>query len=144
MRGRKPTPNAILKKSGSRAARKDEPELTGGFGDPPPEMNARALEVWSDVVADLEAIGIGSRIEAYALAEYCRAVAQSEEAAAQLERDGLVAVTERGMTKHPAQTIQATAALRILKFASEFGLTPASRGRIHGPPKEESNDFEEF
>lgn len=138
------TPNAIHKLTGSKHVRKDEPEFEAGLGKPPPEIHGRSLQVWHEMVAELKKVGIGSRVEAHALAEYCDAVAQSEECRKILKAEGLVATTERGLTRHPASMIQAAASLRILKFASEFGFTPSSRGKIHGPPKEEKNDFSEF
>lgn len=142
MRGRKPKPNAILKKNGSRRVRKDEPEFTSKLGKPPEILKGRALEVWTETAAELEALGMGTRVEANALCNYCLAVAQVELCQKDLDENGLVLATARGVVKNPAATIQNQASVRVAKYACEFGLTPASRGRIGGYEASEENEFE--
>jgi len=144
MKGRKPTPNAVLKKRASKAVRKDEPEFKTGLFEIPAILAGRSLEIWHETLAELGSVGIGNKIEAHALVQYCQAVAQAEECQRILDRDGLIAETERGMTKHPATTIQAQAALRILRFAAEFGMTPASRGRVKVEKAQETNPFDDL
>lgn len=94
---------------------------------PPPFVTGQALEIWNDTIANIAKNGIATEIEAHALGCYCRAVADLAEAQAQLDRDGLVVKTERGMVKHPATTLKASAMDQIYRFGNAFGLTPASR-----------------
>lgn len=142
--GRPPTPNQILKKRGSKHVRNHEPEFKPGIGDPPAVLRGVALDVWNETVAELKTAGIGSRVEAHTLSCYCQAVADFSAAQHEIDRDGMTVVTERGMTKHPAFTIKTQAWAAIHKFASAFGLTPSSRAKVHGPPKEDENEFDEF
>ena len=141
---RTPTPNAILKNRGSRRVRKSEPEFTGGIGAPIRELSGVALTTWKEVSAELASVGIGSRVEAAALTCYCEAVADFVQACNDLDRMGMVVQTERGYTRNPACLIKNAAMQMIAKFASEFGLTPASRAKVQGPPKEEANEFDDF
>ena len=141
MRGRKPKPNALHKAQSSGKARKNEPEFATGNLNPPSCIKGRELEIWNETVADLYGIGMGSRIESHALARYCEAVAQSEKCARILEIEGIVAQTERGTVRHPATMIQNAASLRVLRFAAEFGFTPASRGRVTHIKTEDDNPF---
>jgi P27 family predicted phage terminase small subunit len=139
---RPPTPNEILKARGSRRVRNDEPEFDSVLGEAPPEVQGRALEVWDELVKELGTVKVGTRVDAYALAEFCHAVAQSEDCARIIAEDGLSYNTERGIVKHPLTSVQSAASMRILKFASAFGLTPSSRGKITAPPKEKPNKFD--
>lgn len=142
--GRKRTPNAILALTGSRKFRPNEPELPPGIGEPPDFLTGRALQVWDETAEVLENAGILSCVESHVLAQYCVAVAECESATKILERDGLISQGEKGLVKHPAIVIRNNAAMRMLKFASEFGLTPASRGRVKGKRASKSNRFAEF
>ena len=141
---RHPTPNAVLKKRGSRRVRKDEPEFSGGFGDPPKGMPERALDEWQVVAPLLEETGMGSPVERKALEAYCYAVEAFHQANDDLQKYGSVVETERGWVRNPACLNQNAAMGMILKFSQQFGLTPASRGKISGEPKKKENPFAEF
>jgi len=139
MKGRKPKPNVIHIATGSKNVRKNELTPTSPIGKPPTILEGRALEEWSIQVAELEAIGIGTKIEATALACFCLAVQQLEDAREEVKRNGLVVFTERGAVKNPAVTIMNSAMTQIRAFAIEFGMTPCSRGRVKvTPPAKES------
>ena len=136
------TPNAILKKRGSKHVRDDEPEFSEGIGEPPAILEGRALEVWSELTAELLNVQVGTRVDAYALSELCQAVAQSEECARIISEDGLSHTTERGIVKHPLTSVQSAASMRVLKYSSAFGLTPTARGKISAPKKAEANPYD--
>mgnify|MGYP003662059955 CR=1 FL=1 len=102
------------------------------------------MEVWIETTGELYAVGIGSKIEANALVQYCQAVAISEECIRAIEADGLTVMSERGQVKNQAITIFNSMAGIIAKFASEFGMTPASRGRVKVEKKSEVNEFDEI
>ena len=142
--GRTPTPNALLKSRNSKKARKDEPVLTGGFGDPPHLMPEAAKETWRATASELEKIGIGSSVERSALECYCYAVEAFHQANRDIANLGSVVQSERGYTRNPACLNQNAAMSQILKFATQFGLTPASRGKLPPAPKKEDNPFDEF
>jgi P27 family predicted phage terminase small subunit len=142
--GRNATPNAILKKTGSKKVRDHEPEFAGGIGAPPAILTGRALATWHETVAELASVGIGTKVEANALACYCLAVAELYQSLEDIEAHGRIVQTERGFTRNPACLNQNAAMGQIHKFASSFGLTPSSRSKVHGPPKAPTNDFDEI
>jgi P27 family predicted phage terminase small subunit len=140
--GGQATPNVILKQRGSSRVRENEPEFSGGFGDPPPELEGRALSEWEAVAPELEAVGMGSTVERTALIAYCRAVEAFHQANDDIKRLGSVVQSERGFTRNPACLNQNAAMGMILKFAIQFGMTPASRNKIEVPKKGEANEFD--
>lgn len=138
------TPNAILKKRGSRHARADEPEISGELGAAPEDLPERERELWAETAAILEEMGTATAGDRGVLREYCRAQAQAEQAAALVDSEGMVSHTERGIAKHPAITIHNTASLRALRYAVELGLSPVSRGKLKAPEKKEVNPFDDI
>lgn len=140
----KATPNSVLKARGSRRVRSNEVEFDPGLGEPIRPLSGVALETWNEVVEELAAVGIGSRVEAAALTCYCEAVADFVMACDEIDRLGMVTQTERGYTRNPACLIKNASMQMIAKFAGEFGLTPSSRAKVQGPPKKEANEYEGF
>lgn len=104
------------------------------IGDAPEILDGRALEEWHSVTAEMELIGIGSRVESTVLACYCLAVQQVEDARAAIKDHGLIVQTERGWTKNPACSIMNSAMALVRQFATEFGFTPVSRGKVTTKP----------
>lgn len=139
--GRTATPNAILLQRGSKKARTNEPEFSGGFGSPPISLTGIALDAWEETAGELESIGLGSVVERTALECYCHAVAAFHQANKDIAELGSVVQSERGYTRNPACLNQNAAMSQILKFAMQFGLTPASRSKVQGAKKEERNEF---
>ena len=142
--GRQATPNVILIKSGSKKVRDNEPDFSGGFGEPPPSLHGVALDAWIETAGELEMVGLGSVVERTALECYCHAVAAFHQANNDIAELGSVVQSERGYTRNPACLNQNAAMGQILKFAIQFGLTPASRNKVKGSKKEESNPFEDL
>ena len=76
-----------------------------------------------------------------ALIGYCQAFAEVRWAIADVEEHGRTYWTERGnLAKNPAVMILKDAMSRLRQFALEFGMTPASRSRVHAPPPAEEED----
>lgn len=125
-------------------ARANEPNLPAGLGEPPEWMDTPATEEWKRVAPDLEAAGVTSRVESTALAVYCQAVSRMRLAEKEIFRDGITIMTEGGLKKHPAVGIAERAAVIIKAFASEFGMTPASRSKVSAKPGTEQNPDNEF
>ena len=119
---------------------KPAPKFNSILGEPPAVLRGHALKVWNDTAAELQTAGIGTRVEANALSCYCQAIADFHAAQAEIDRLGLVVVTERGVVKNPAVTIKNQAMLMIHKFATAFGLTPHSRDRVAftAPPTDQA------
>jgi len=121
-----------------------EPQLPKGIGDPPDWLDAFALEEWRRVVPDLESAGVTSRVESTALAAYCQAVSRLRKAEAEIFRDGITMMTERGLVKHPSVGIAKDAMAIIRALAAEFGMTPASRSKVKAEPRKEDKPTNEF
>ncbi len=143
-RGFPPTNKYTMSKPKAIAPQKPLPKFISNLGDPPAVLQGVALQVWQDTVPELKTAGIGTRVEANALACYCQAVADFHAAQAEINRLGLVVQTERGFTKNPACTIKNQAFQLILKFANAFGLTPASRGKVAFTPPPKPSRFDGF
>lgn len=131
MRGRKPKATALKLLAGNPGCRKindEEPMPQVGIGDPPSWLKSRAAKKWREVRAALDATGALTVADRDALASYCQTYARMVE----LERKSKLAVDDR---KEWATLKDLH--LLVLKFASEFGLTPASRTRVRTGKKTE-------
>ena len=127
------------------AARSAEPVLPAGIGSPPEWLDQRGADEWRRVVPDLEGAGVTSRVEAVALAAYCQAVSRLIAAEAEIARDGITFIDAMGTRKkHPAVGVAERAAALIRVFASEFGMTPSSRSRVHAVPPKAAATVNEF
>lgn len=131
-RGPAPTPTKTLKLRGAWRGnvRTQEPEIVGEFPPPAASMEGAALSHWSRLVALLVPAGVLTPDNADALRVYCEAIAAFDESVAVLAMEGRRIKTEDGVIAHPAIKDQQIAADRILRFAQEFGLTPAARSRV--------------
>jgi P27 family predicted phage terminase small subunit len=125
-------------------ARASEPKLAKGIGEPPDWLDTNGEEEWRRVVPDLEDAGVTSRVEATALAAYCQAVSRLRKAEAEIFKDGITIMTAQGLKKHPSVSIAERSMLIIRAFASEFGMTPASRSKVQARPGVEPNSENAF
>ncbi|HKE70557.1 MAG TPA: phage terminase small subunit P27 family [Nocardioidaceae bacterium] len=136
-RGPPPKPRGLRLLDGTHPERinEDEPLPPPGLPEPPDDIADDVREVWEFTVANLDAMNVASRVDRDALLIYCEAVATHREASRILARPGMHVVIpgQRPGTliKHPCLDIQRQAAMTVLRFAQEFGLTPASRTRIN-------------
>lgn len=120
-------------------------EFKSPLGDPPSILSGEALAVWKEVAPQLSDAGIAKRVSADALSCYCQAVADYHDAQKAIEEHGMITVTERGFAKNPACTLKNQAFTHILRFASAFGLTPASASRLPAPKDApEANPYAKF
>lgn len=147
-RGRKPKPTALKIAEGNpgkRALNNSEPKLKAVLIDPPAHLAGLALEEWNRVAPDLVAVGVLTVADRAALAAYCQAWADWIEARENITLFGMVVTSEKGWQQQSAWVGIANKALdKMMKFATEFGLTPASRSRIHAePPKTPDEEAEE-
>ena len=150
MKGRKPTPTSLklLKGNpGKRAINKREPMPTAGGVGCPTWLSKEAKAEWRRVSAELDKLGLLTKVDRAALATYCESWSTFVKAQALIERYGLVYMREEerftnddGDTvivvrpaKIPAVAIAKDAAATIRAFCTEFGLTPSSRSRMTVP-----------
>lgn len=146
---RKPTHlKLITGNPGRRPLNKKEPKPEPGIPAVPVHLSDEAKVEWGRVANVLNDIGLLTKIDRAALAAYCQAYADWVEAEEQLRRYGKVVKSPTKTTTRKSKGDEVTEttggfpmqspflpirnrALEIMhKFAVEFGMTPAARGKI--------------
>lgn len=149
--GRKAKPTSVKKMAGNPGKRKlpkDEPlpeKVTAAAVTEAPEWwPEEAKREWRRVTPQLTKLGLLTLIDFAALEGYCLSYARAIEAEIKLSAEGLTieshsekqTATVMSITttikKNPAATVAHEAWARVRAFASEFGLTPASRPKLTG------------
>lgn len=150
MAGR-PKPTALRVIEGNRGKRplpKHEPKPRLGIPVPPAHLDACAIAEWNRIAPELEAIGLLATIDGATLAAYCQCVSrwmQAEEAIARMKaRDrltcGLMIKTSNGNAiQNPLVGTANRAMMMAIRFASEFGMSPAARARLAAMPLDGGN-----
>jgi P27 family predicted phage terminase small subunit len=102
----------------------------------PPELSPIARQEWDRVAPELAAAGRLTPFDRGPLAAYCTAYALWVEAVEALQRYGAMIKSPTG---YPVQSPYLSTANRqveiMIRIASEFGFTPASRSRLPSPSK---------
>jgi P27 family predicted phage terminase small subunit len=142
--GKRPLPTAIKKLRGNpghRAINHAEPVPANGAPDIPQGLSELAIAEWNSIVPALEQLGVLSKIDGKALGAYCECYAEWVQARKEVTDRGILireAVYDKNgeeighkLKRNPAISIK-NEALKLMKsFVIEFGLTPASRARLH-------------
>ncbi len=146
MRGRKPVPThikAITGNPGKRPLNADEPLPAPAVPDCPSELGAVAKAEWERLAADLVKLRLLTPLDRAALATYCGAYELWAEATAAIQTYGSMVKSPQGFPmQSPYIAIANRQAEIMLRVASEFGFTPASRSRIAAPMKRERDLFD--
>lgn len=104
----------------------------------PDDLSPLARKVWR---SELPALVRSEKIAPHELPlfkSYCSATARIDEAQALIDKHGLLVESPSGeLKRNPATTIQKEAIALQARLASEFGITPASRGKNEGFTNEE-------
>lgn len=96
---------------------------------PPEDLPPAAAAVWEQAVAELEPKGLRpADLEAVRL--MCVAACRARQAAAELDKYGLLVKGERGPMVNPMARLERDATMTYLRLAEQFGLTLASRMRL--------------
>jgi P27 family predicted phage terminase small subunit len=127
-----------------------EPERLPEVPNPPAFLQGHAKDEWHRVAPSLHTLGLLSTLDIMPLAAYCQSYEhwrQAEERlgelAAQDESRGLlVKVREGHARRNPLVQIAASAAADMLRFASEFGMSPAARTRISSGAAKPAGKFD--
>lgn len=106
-------------------------------------LSQDAKREWKRVVPILVDRRILTTADLGSLENYCTAIGQIREMERQLQRDGHVINTDKGLKRHPAVGIQSDAMTRARLLAAELGLTPVSRSRptVRGESSGDDLDF---
>jgi P27 family predicted phage terminase small subunit len=146
MRGRRPKPTRLKLLTGNpgkRPLNEREPEPEPTIPDCPRELGAVARQEWDRLADELGKLRIITNLDRAALAAYCGAYALWAEATEQIEKYGSMVKSPSG---YPQQSPYLAIANRqtemMMRIASEFGFTPASRSRISTPAAGEPSLFD--
>lgn len=115
--------------------------LTAARPKPPNDLKGEARAEWDRLVPELEEAGLLARVDRAALSEMCRAWGDIQQLRAMIAEDGPILKapiqTAKGekigtkFTRHPASLSLAEAFKRWAYLAAQYGLTAASRMRMH-------------
>src|ERR1700710_2404860 len=123
---------------GRRPLNPDEPTPVVNVPDCPAELGPVARKEWDRMIAELGPLRLLTNLDRAALAAYCGAYAMWAEATEAIQKFGSMVKSPSG---YPVQSPYVSIANRqteiMMRIASEFGLTPASRSRISMPPDQE-------
>jgi len=145
MQGRKQTPTALKVLRGTTRPDRlnpNEPAASPESPQVPPFVTGRAA-YWFGVLAERVAeLGIASRTSSEALGLAAVRAAEVEAHTSTIDRDGTHYETEnssggRMIRPHPAVAQRADAMRHLQSLLAEFGLTPASLGKVSVNPRAE-------
>lgn len=133
-RGRKPKPTAVKLLEGNpgkRPINKREPTPQKVAPKCPTWLNEEAKLEWDRLADKMMNLGTLTEMDMAAFAGYCQSYARWKEAEEFIEKHGTIVKTPSGYWQQVPQVSIAQTNLKImLKFCSEFGLTPSSRSRM--------------
>lgn len=146
-----PTQLKILKGNpGKRPHSKNEPKPDPSIPKPPSHLCRVAKTEWNKISSELYIIGLLTKVDKAVLAAYCtsyalwaRAWHSINRVAKKRGKDGLTITTTNGnIIQNPAVGTANKAAIDMVKYAAELGMTPSARTKIqiNGPKKENSED----
>jgi P27 family predicted phage terminase small subunit len=111
----------------------------------PGHLDKIAKKEWRRISGELIAVGLLTEVDRAALAAYCCAWSRWVAAEESIQTHGLVVKAPSGFPiKNPFVTISNAAMNMMRQFLIEFGLTPASRSRIHAEPRQQSKTSDPF
>ncbi len=134
MKGRipRPTKTKILEgEKNKNRINSCEPKPHPGRPTCPDHLSVAAKSEWKRIVPQLEDMGLLTKIDRTELALYCQAYARWKKAEAVINEKGELYKTQSGnVITSPMLWVANKAMEQCHKFLTEFGMTPASRGRI--------------
>lgn len=122
---------------GKRGLNKSEPKPAANFPSCPERFKGIAKEAWERFAAELEACGVGTKLDGTALEILASAYERWIEADERVRQSGPIwigAKKENGLPSwewNPFQHVRKQEEKTISKMLSEFGMTPSSRASIH-------------
>jgi P27 family predicted phage terminase small subunit len=141
MRGRRPTPSrikALTGNPGKRPLNAHEPRPEPALPECPPELSPAGRREWGRLSAELSKLNLVTNLDRGALATYCAAYGFWTEALEQIQKYGTMVKSPTGYPiQSPYLAIANRQAELMIRIASEFGFTPASRSRISAPPPDQ-------
>ncbi len=141
---------ARLKLLNGRAPGKDSagrpvnlgPNFVRSSPSPPSWLGREAKAEWRRIVPELDRLRLLSRVTRASLTAYVETWQTFVDATRLVRSEGLTIDAKQGTLSHPAVGIQRAAGAELRKWATEYGMTPASEQRIKVP--EADNGSEDF
>jgi len=131
--GRKPKPRALKIIEGNPGRRPigTEPPVAKGVPDCPDHLDGDAAKEWARIAPELAQAGLLAHVDRAALAAYCQAWGRWVGAERLLKTHGMIVKSPNGhLIQSPVLPIANKAMAQMLKFLTEFGMTPSSRARL--------------
>lgn len=124
---------------GKRPLNANEPQPEPEIPECPPQLGPVAREEWDRLTTQLASLRMINALDRTALATYCCAYGLWAEAIEAIQKYGTMVKSPTG---YPIQSPYVSIANRqaeiMMRIASEFGFTPASRSRISTPSPADS------
>jgi P27 family predicted phage terminase small subunit len=138
---------------GQRSLNKREPQPTLPAEPPgaPETLTGFARQEWDRIIVELYRLKLVTAGDIYPLAAYCEAFKRWKTAVRTLDemaeldpvmKGQIVKTQSGGAAPNPVLQIADKAARDMVRYAAEFGLTPASRSRITVDPAEPAGKFQ--
>lgn len=147
--GRKNTPTrlkALRGNPGKRPLNKNEPKPISKIQELPPDFLIEpAKEEWSRIYAEMKELGILTNLDSSVLAAYCTAYALWRQANEYIKEEGILVNAPSGYPMQAPYVAVLNKQVDIMvKLASEFGMTPASRTKIKTEKTQEDDPMEQI
>lgn len=148
MPGPRPKPTALKIAAGNPGKRRlndREPRYAVSKPSAPAHLDKIAKAEWRRISAILLSQGVISQADRAALAAYCVAYSRWAHAEENVRKYGTVLKgSNGGMFQSPYLPVANRAMEQMVRLASEFGLTPASRTKIKAEPTDAVEDLTEM
>lgn len=121
-----------------------EPQFSREVPECPEHLDEAAREEWYRVVGDLHSSGVLTRVDRAVLAAYCSCYALWADAEAKIQKSGVL-LKDKDAEKvyvNPYVHVRNNALRQMHAFASELGMSPASRSRLHVQPNAENDPLD--
>lgn len=147
MPARQPTALKRLKgtlRPGRENKAEPKPSMPDGVPHQPCWLNPTATAIWFDLAPKVRAMRVLTDADLDALANLCIAQSMVRDCTAAIARDGMTVQSPRSAPMpHPAIRVQREYLMIAKSLMVEFGLTPASRGRLSVEPQKTPEQLEE-
>lgn len=138
-RGPPPTPTALKLLRGNPGKRKLNDEEPQPDGRPvcPSWLLPEAKRKWRNLIPQLRVLGVATKIDGDALAQYCQVWARWKEAEEFIAKHGSVISIrdDEGVVKYLTQVPQVAIARHLLaimqRLQCEYGMTASARSQLH-------------
>lgn len=152
MKGRKPKPSNLRRLQGNAGRRpipENEPDPERGIPEPPKRLSSAALEHWRKIAPELDALGVLTTADGFALELLCEAYSDWRAACEAIETHGqtykrTTAAGKSTVATRPEVAVRNDSWKRYKSMLVEFGMTPSARTRVNVNPRREKDAFERY